>query len=113
MLTEASAEDGGEPGEIAKLNRLKQFRSAGKGFWSNVSDTDWNDWRWQLKNRITSLEQLQRLMPTLTPEEHAGTVLANSKPGRFWPIPNSRWPSRPTFSTSLTRRMKTARSAGR
>ncbi len=79
MLTEASAEEGGEPGEAAQINRLKQFRSAGKGFWSNVSDADWNDWRWQLKNRITSLEQLQRIMPTLTPEEHAGTVLANSK----------------------------------
>ena len=79
MSIEASAEDGGEPGGIAKINRLKQFKSAGRGFWSNVSDADWNDWRWQLKNRITTLEQLQKLMPTLTPEEHAGTVLANSK----------------------------------
>ena len=66
-------------GENAKLDFHKHFRSAGRGFWSHVSDNDWNDWRWQLKNRITSLEQLQRLMPTLTPEEHAGTTLANSK----------------------------------
>jgi len=79
MSIETSAEDGGEPGEVAKINGLKQFQSAGKGFWSHVSDADWNDWRWQLKNRITTLEHLQRLMPTLTPEEHAGTVLANSK----------------------------------
>jgi lysine 2,3-aminomutase len=79
MSIDTSAEDDGGPGEIAKLNRLKQFQSAGRGYWSQVSDADWNDWRWQLKNRITSLEQLQRLMPTLTPEEHAGTVLANSK----------------------------------
>src|SRR5579862_6518646 len=79
MSTEASAEDGGEPGGNAKINELKQFKSAGRGFWSHISDADWNDWRWQLKNRITSLEQLQKLMPTLTPEEHAGTVLANSK----------------------------------
>ncbi|EEF57153.1 KamA family radical SAM protein [Pedosphaera parvula] len=66
-------------GENARLDSLKQFRSAGRGFWSHVSEADWSDWRWQLKNRITSLEQLQKLMPTLTPEEHAGTVLANSK----------------------------------
>ena len=79
MSIEASAEDGGEPGGLAKINELKQFKSAGRGFWSDVSDDDWNDWRWQLKNRITTLEQLQKLMPTLTPEEHAGTVLANSK----------------------------------
>jgi lysine 2,3-aminomutase len=66
-------------GENARLDSLKQFHSAGRGFWSHVSEADWNDWRWQLKNRITSLEQLQKLMPTLTPEEHAGTILANSK----------------------------------
>jgi lysine 2,3-aminomutase len=58
---------------------LKAFREAGRGFWSHVSDADWNDWKWQLKNRITTLEQLQRLMPTLTPEEYAGTQLANTK----------------------------------
>jgi lysine 2,3-aminomutase len=58
---------------------LKAFREAGRGFWGHVSDADWNDWKWQLKNRITTLEQLQRLMPTLTPEEYAGTQLANTK----------------------------------
>src|SRR5580693_10036744 len=79
MSIDTSADDGGERGEIAKINRLKQFNSAGRGFWSHVSETDWNDWRWQLKNRITSLEQLERLMPTLSPEERAGTLLANSK----------------------------------
>jgi lysine 2,3-aminomutase len=75
------SESGGDSksGELAKLNSLKQFRSAGRGFWNAVSDEDWNDWRWQLKHRINSLEQLQRLMPTLTPEEHAGTLLAASK----------------------------------
>ncbi|MDB6021976.1 MAG: kamA [Pedosphaera sp.] len=77
ILSEAGAN--GQKGESAKLNLLKQFHSSGRGFWSHVSDADWNDWRWQLKNRITSLEQLQRLMPTLSPEEHAGTLLANSK----------------------------------
>ncbi len=65
--------------EATTFNFLKEFRSAGRGYWSNVSDADWNDWRWQLKNRIVSLEQLQRLLPTLTPEEHAGTMLANTK----------------------------------
>ena len=63
----------------AQLQTLKEFHSAGRGFWADVPETDWNDWRWQLKHRITTLEQLQRLMPTLTPEEHAGAILANSK----------------------------------
>jgi lysine 2,3-aminomutase len=63
----------------AQFDSLKQFHSPGKGFWKDISDANWNDWRWQLKNRITSLQQLQRLLPTLTPEEHAGTLLANKK----------------------------------
>src|SRR6185436_12055092 len=65
--------------ESADLNKLKEFHPAGRGFWSDVSDREWNSWQWQLKNRVTRLEQLQRLMPTLTPEEYAGTQLANSK----------------------------------
>ncbi|MEO7297414.1 MAG: KamA family radical SAM protein [Verrucomicrobiota bacterium] len=58
---------------------LKKFHSAGRGFWADVPEAQWNDWRWQLKNRITSLPQLQKLMPTLTPEEQAGTVLSDTK----------------------------------
>lgn len=50
----------------------------GQGLWSHVPAEQWNDWAWQLKHRITSLEQLERLM-TLTPEERAGCAHANHK----------------------------------
>src|SRR5438552_905821 len=66
-------------GSQATLNQLKEFHSAGRGFWSDVPDRDWHSWQWQLRNRITTLAQLQRLMPTLTPEEYAGTQFANTK----------------------------------
>ncbi len=79
MSSYALAGDARDSTDLPKLNQLKEFHSAGRGFWSAVSDADWNDWRWQLKNRITSLEQLERLMPTLSPEEHAGIKLANTK----------------------------------
>lgn len=71
----------GTKGEVdsALLARLKEFHSAGRGFWSDVPESDWNNWQWQLKNRVLSLSQLQKLMPTLTPEEYGGTKLANSK----------------------------------
>ncbi len=72
----ANEADGGVPGSFAGL---KQFRSAGRGFWADVPDTEWNDHRWQLKNRITSLGQLRKLLPTLTPEEEAGAQLADHK----------------------------------
>ena len=68
-----------EPPGAHQSKLLKQFRSAGRGFWHDVSDADWNDWRWQLKHRIATVEQLQRFMPTLTPEELAGATLANHK----------------------------------
>ncbi len=63
----------------ARLKSLKEFHPAGRGFWHDVPESDWNDWHWQLKHRISNLEQLQRLMPMLTPEEVAGTRLANTK----------------------------------
>ncbi|MFP4203075.1 MAG: KamA family radical SAM protein [Opitutales bacterium] len=50
----------------------------GQGLWQDVPAEDWNDWKWQLKNRITSLEQLEAHM-TLTPDERAGCLFANKK----------------------------------
>src|ERR1041385_825659 len=79
MHTETLSEGKEEPPAPSNLDTLKIFRSAGRGFWSDVSDSEWNDWRWQLKHRISNVEQLQRLMPTLTPEEYAGARLANHK----------------------------------
>ena len=79
MKEDKSSANGGEPPSGHRFQHLKEFHSAGRGFWHDVSDADWNDWRWQLKHRITTPEQLQRLMPTLTPEEFAGAKLANTK----------------------------------
>lgn len=58
---------------------LKQFVSAGRGPWENVPLHKWNDWHWQLQHRITSLDQLTDLLPTLTPEEQAGIEHATEK----------------------------------
>jgi lysine 2,3-aminomutase len=79
MHSKSAVEEDGDPSDTARFASLKEFKPAGRGFGSDVSDKDWNDWRWQLKNRIGTLAQLERLMPTLTPEEYAGTQLANSK----------------------------------
>ena len=37
----------------------------------DVPDEQWNDWQWQLKNRITTLEKLKKYIP-LTLEEEEG-----------------------------------------
>ncbi len=30
--------------------------------WKDVDDSDWNNWRWQVKNRITTVEQLEKVL---------------------------------------------------
>jgi lysine 2,3-aminomutase len=63
-----------DPGGQSSTSNSR-FASAGRGPWAFVPDSDWNDWRWQLRNRITSLEQLEKLLP-LTREERLGVQLA-------------------------------------
>ena len=48
----------------------------GQGLWQHIPESDWRDWTWQLKNRLTTSEQLERFM-TLTAEEKAGCAFAS------------------------------------
>jgi len=50
----------------------------GQGLWEDTPADDWNDWKWQLKNRVTSLETLERYID-LTEDERAGCLFANQK----------------------------------
>ena len=50
----------------------------GQGLWQHVPQSEWRDWTWQLKNRLTTVEQLEQYM-TLTPDEKAGCTFANQK----------------------------------
>ncbi|MEI6349384.1 MAG: lysine 2,3-aminomutase [Bacteroidota bacterium] len=40
-------------------------------FYPGVSDEQWNDWKWQIKNRVETLEQLKKFID-LTPAEEDG-----------------------------------------
>ena len=61
------------------LQSLKTFHPSNRGDWSNVPEEDWNNWHWQLKNRVSSLEQLQQHIPHLSHEEAEGARLAETK----------------------------------
>ena len=39
--------------------------------WKDVTDEEWNDYRWQLRNRITDVDTLKKVIP-LTPDEEEG-----------------------------------------
>lgn len=45
--------------------------------WKNVTDAQWNDWHWQVANRITDVENLKKVI-NLTPQEEKD-ILAVSK----------------------------------
>jgi len=54
------------------------FRSHAPGLWPEVSQADWDDYKWQLRNRVDSLADLESRMD-LTDEERAGVLLAGTK----------------------------------
>jgi lysine 2,3-aminomutase len=54
------------------------FLSHAPGQWPDVSSEHWNDHRWQLRNRVDSLADLETRL-ALTDEERAGVLLAGNK----------------------------------
>jgi lysine 2,3-aminomutase len=54
------------------------FRSHAPGYWPDVASSDWDDHKWQLRNRIDSLADLEAHI-NLTDEERAGVLLAGTK----------------------------------
>src|SRR5438552_6714571 len=59
----------------------KEFLSHAPGYWSGSGRMPpelWNDWKWQLKNRVTSLAQLEQHL-VLNEEERSGVLLSGDK----------------------------------
>ena len=56
------------------------FTSPAPGYWAdqNVSPEDWNSAKWQLKNRVSSLAEIEKHL-TLSEEERAGILLTGTK----------------------------------
>lgn len=50
---------------------MKNYREV--PLWKNVSEEQWNDWHWQLANRITTVEELKQVI-NMTKEEEAGVI---------------------------------------
>lgn len=46
--------------------------------WKDVTDEEWNDWHWQVRNRIDTVEDLKKII-NLTPEEEEGVNAALKK----------------------------------
>ncbi len=57
--------------------RTKTFR---KKYFLDISRAEWNDWRWQVRNRITDLQQLERIVRLTEDEEVALSVHRRTLP---------------------------------
>jgi len=63
------------------LEQEKAFLSHAPGYWAangGVAPELWNDWKWQLQNRVTKLGQLEEHL-SLSEEERAGVLLSGDK----------------------------------
>ncbi len=58
--------------------KMKTKERVIEGLWETIEPEKWNDWHWQLQNKITSFEQLERLIE-LSADEAAGIREALSK----------------------------------
>src|SRR5262249_7115453 len=56
----------------------KGFVSHAPGYWSVTAPELWNNWKWQLKNRVTTLAQLEKHLE-LSAEERSGVLLSGDK----------------------------------
>ncbi len=54
-----------------------QTRAFRKAFFAQVTDQEWNDWRWQLRNRIRRLSQLEQML-VLSEEERVALTEGGS-----------------------------------
>jgi lysine 2,3-aminomutase len=51
--------------------KIEEIKESIPSVWRNISEKEWNDWRWQLRHRITTLDQLKEILE-LIPEEIEG-----------------------------------------
>lgn len=76
MAEETAVKQNATPAPKQELNPInprimKRFPSAGRGrIWQGASDTDWNDWMWQQRMRVRTLEQLEKVI-NVTDDERA------------------------------------------
>jgi len=73
---EAVAEEEEPPGNTAVTDGTAVINR--RRFFSHISEENWNDWKWQFRNRITTVEELATFIP-LSAKEKAQLKLVTAK----------------------------------
>jgi len=68
----AASEDEEKPPSTLVQNRQRCF--------GNISDNDWNDWRWQFRHRFTSIPDLSKYIPLPKKEKDRLTLVITKYP---------------------------------
>jgi len=87
-LFEFSAEEeppGHSATEVEEPPSLRLLRNRQR-FFSNVPDENWNDWKWQFRNRITSVEELSKLTPLSIRDQVNMTLVTEKFPISITPF---------------------------
>ena len=42
--------------------KVGESRETVPNIWKGISEREWNDWRWQLRHRITTLEKMKEII---------------------------------------------------
>jgi len=58
---------------MTSSNVRSRFKPGPRGAWKDIPDAQWNDWHWQQRERVTRLDQLEKVVH-VTPDERRAAV---------------------------------------
>ena len=70
------------PVRVPVSNRTRRFIN---NFYPNVTEAEWSNWHWQIRNSICTLDQIQRIIPLSEDEYEAVTRRSTGLPFRVTP----------------------------
>jgi lysine 2,3-aminomutase len=75
---EREARPGAEPDPRPAAQVLSRFGPGPRSIWRDVPEALWNDWHWQQRERVTRLDQLERVV-RLTDDERRAVVESDAE----------------------------------
>lgn len=67
-LASGAPEQSSRVGATLPSEEGRQTLTGRQRFFPDATDAQWNDWRWQFRNRVTTVDELLKLMPKLAPQ---------------------------------------------
>jgi len=67
------------PADVQPVSHIRsRFPLGSRSIWKGVADDQWNDWHWQQRERVTRLDQLEKVI-NLTADERQAVVDADAQ----------------------------------